>query len=57
VTIRIAAETPWYDLFSRGARDLVETQPEGALGGEGKPPDLLAGSDLITRPNRTVACR
>ena len=21
MTIRLAAETPWYDLFSRGARD------------------------------------
>jgi uncharacterized sporulation protein YeaH/YhbH (DUF444 family) len=53
--IRIAAETPWYELFSRGARDwLRHNQKVRAAVKEGLP-ELLAGEDLISRPdNRTV---
>jgi hypothetical protein len=53
--IRIAAETPWYELFSRGARDWLRHNEKvrGAVK-EGLP-DLLAGADLMSRPgNRTV---
>jgi uncharacterized sporulation protein YeaH/YhbH (DUF444 family) len=54
--IRIAAETPWYDLFSRGARDWLRHNQKVRAAVKESLPDLLAGSDLITRPgNRTVA--
>ena len=55
MTIRIAAETPWYDLFSRGARDWLRHNQKVRSAVRESLPDLLAGSDLITRPNRTVA--
>ena len=55
MTIRIAAETPWYDLFSRGARDWLRHNQKVRSAVKESLPDLLAGSDLITRPNRTVA--
>jgi uncharacterized sporulation protein YeaH/YhbH (DUF444 family) len=56
VTIRIAAETPWYELFSRGARDWLRHNQKVRSAVKESLPDLLAGSDLITRPgNRTVA--
>ena len=53
--IRIAAETPWYDLFSRGARDWLRHNQKVRSAVKESLPDLLAGSVLITRPNRTVA--
>jgi uncharacterized sporulation protein YeaH/YhbH (DUF444 family) len=54
--IRIAAETPWYDLFSRGARDWLRHNQKVRSAVKESLPELLAGSDLITRPgNRTVA--
>jgi uncharacterized sporulation protein YeaH/YhbH (DUF444 family) len=54
--IRIAAETPWYDLFSRGARDWLRHNQKVREAVKDSLPDLLAGSDLMTRPgNRTVA--
>ena len=53
--IRIAAETPWYELFSRGARDWLRHNQKVRSAVKESLPDLLAGSDLITRPNRTVA--
>jgi uncharacterized sporulation protein YeaH/YhbH (DUF444 family) len=56
VTIRIAAETPWYDLFSRGARDWLRHNQKVRSAVKESLPELLAGSDLITNPgNRTVA--
>jgi uncharacterized sporulation protein YeaH/YhbH (DUF444 family) len=56
MTIRIAAETPWYDLFSRGARDWLRHNQKVRSAVKESLPELLAGSDLITRPgNRTVA--
>lgn len=52
---RIAAETPWYDLFSRGARDWLRHNEKVRDAVRGKLPELLTGADLITRPdNRTV---
>jgi uncharacterized protein len=56
VTIRIAAETPWYELFSRGARDWLRHNQKVRAAVKESLPDLLAGSDLITNPgNRTVS--
>jgi uncharacterized sporulation protein YeaH/YhbH (DUF444 family) len=56
MTIRIAAETPWYDLFSRGARDWLRHNQKVREAVKDTLPDLLSGADLMTRPgNRTVA--
>jgi uncharacterized sporulation protein YeaH/YhbH (DUF444 family) len=53
--IRIAAETPWYDLFSRGARDWLRHNQKVREAVKQTLPDLVAGSDLITQPgNRSV---
>jgi uncharacterized sporulation protein YeaH/YhbH (DUF444 family) len=53
--IRVAAETPWYDLFSRGARDWLRHNQKVREAVKGGLPELLAGSDLMTGPsNRTV---
>jgi uncharacterized sporulation protein YeaH/YhbH (DUF444 family) len=52
---RIAAGTPWYELFSRGARDWLRHNQKVREAVRGKLPELLAGGDLITHPhNRTV---
>lgn len=54
--IRIAAETPWYELFSRGARDWLRHNQKVRAAVRESLPELLAGADLISRPgNRTVA--
>ena len=54
--IRIAAETPWYELFSRGARDWLRHNQKVRTAVKESLPELLAGADLISRPgNRTVA--
>jgi uncharacterized sporulation protein YeaH/YhbH (DUF444 family) len=56
MTIRIAAETPWYELFSRGARDWLRHNQKVREAVKDTLPDLLSGADLMTRPgNRTVA--
>jgi uncharacterized sporulation protein YeaH/YhbH (DUF444 family) len=53
--IRIAAETPWYDLFSRGARDWLRHNQKVREAVKQTLPDLVASSDLITQPgNRSV---
>src|ERR671937_163194 len=55
MTIRVAAETPWYDLFSRGARDWLRHNEKVREAVKETLPELLASSDLMTRPgNRTV---
>ena len=55
MTIRISAETPWYDLFSRGARDWLRHNQKVRAAVKESLPELLAGADLISRPgNRTV---
>ena len=48
MTIRLAAETPWYDLFSRGARDWLRHNQKVREAVKGGLPELLAGSDLMT---------
>jgi uncharacterized sporulation protein YeaH/YhbH (DUF444 family) len=53
--IRIAAETPWYDLFSRGARDWLRHNQKVREAVKQTLPELVASSDLITQPgNRSV---
>ena len=53
--VAIAAQTPWYELFSRGARDWLRHNQKVREAVRGQLPELLAGSDLITKPdNRTV---
>jgi uncharacterized sporulation protein YeaH/YhbH (DUF444 family) len=54
--VRIAAETPWYDLFSRGARDWLRHNQKVREAVKGNLPEILSGEDLLTRPggNRTV---
>jgi uncharacterized sporulation protein YeaH/YhbH (DUF444 family) len=55
MTIRIAAETPWYDLFSRGARDWLRHNQKVRDAVKETLPNLVASEDLITQPgNRTV---
>jgi uncharacterized sporulation protein YeaH/YhbH (DUF444 family) len=56
MTLRIAAETPWYELFSRGARDWLRHNQKVREAVKSSLPDLLAGEDLMTNAaNRTVA--
>ena len=56
MTIRIAAETPWYDLFSRGARDWLRHNQKVREAVKDTLPELLAGADLMTKPgSRSVA--
>ncbi len=56
MTLRIAAETPWYDLFSRGARDWLRHNEKVRDAVKDTLPELLASSDLMTGPgSRTVA--
>ena len=52
---RIAAETPWYELFSRGARDWLRHNDKVREAVTGNLPELLSGSDILTQPTgRTV---
>jgi uncharacterized sporulation protein YeaH/YhbH (DUF444 family) len=54
--IRIAALTPWYELFSRGARDWLRHNQKVREAVKESLPELLAGADLMSRPgNKTVA--
>jgi uncharacterized sporulation protein YeaH/YhbH (DUF444 family) len=56
VTIRLAAETPWYDLFSRGARDWLRHNEKVRDAVKDTLPELLSNSDLMTGSgSRTVA--
>jgi uncharacterized sporulation protein YeaH/YhbH (DUF444 family) len=56
MSIRIAAETPWYELFSRGARDWLRHNQKVRAAVKDSLPELLAGGDLMTGSNnRTVA--
>src|SRR5215831_12002922 len=53
--IRFVAESPWYELFSRGARDWLRHNQKVRQAVRAQVLDLLADSDLITQPNeRTV---
>ncbi len=54
--VRIAAETPWYDLFSRGARDWLRHNQKVHEAVKNTLPEILSGEDLMTgsAKNRTV---
>ncbi|MDW8468461.1 MAG: DUF444 family protein [Burkholderiales bacterium] len=52
---RMTAQTPWYELFSRGARDWLRHNQKVREAVRANLPELLAGADLITHPqDRTV---
>lgn len=52
---RISTGSPWYALFSRGARDWLRHNEKIRAGVQQQLPDLVAGSDLITGSSqRTV---
>jgi sporulation protein YhbH len=53
--ITMAADAPWYDLFSRGARDWLRHNEKVRESVQQNLPDLIAGPDIITGPqDRTV---
>jgi uncharacterized sporulation protein YeaH/YhbH (DUF444 family) len=49
--IRFVSESPWYELFSRGARDWLRHNQKVRQAVRAQIVDLLAESDLITQPN------
>ena len=53
--VRVAAETPWYDLFSRGARDWLRHNHKVREAVKGGLPELLAGLEAVTRGERYVS--
>src|SRR5256886_2116717 len=56
MTLRLAAETPWYDLFSRGARDWLRHNEKVRDAVKDTLPELLSSADLMTgNGSRTVA--
>ena len=53
--IRFSAQTPWYELFSRGARDWLRHNQKVRDAVRNQIVDLLAGGDFISQPDqRTV---
>jgi uncharacterized sporulation protein YeaH/YhbH (DUF444 family) len=48
--VRFSAETPWYDLFSRGARDWLRHNQKVRQAVNEQLLDLLAGGDFISNP-------
>ena len=51
----IAAESPWYDLFSRGARDWLRHNEKVREAVKQSLPDLVSGPDALTNTqDRTV---
>jgi sporulation protein YhbH len=53
--ITMSADTPWYDLFSRGARDWLRHNEKIRESVQQNLPELIAGPDLITSSqDRTV---
>jgi uncharacterized sporulation protein YeaH/YhbH (DUF444 family) len=48
----ISSGSPWYALFSRGARDWLRHNEKIRAGVQQQLPNLVAGSDLITGPER-----
>ncbi|HVE50256.1 MAG TPA: DUF444 family protein [Casimicrobiaceae bacterium] len=53
--IRFSTQSPWYDLFSRGARDWLRHNQKVRQAVKEQIVDLLTGGDFITQPDqRTV---
>ncbi len=51
----MAAGAPWYDLFSRGARDWLRHNEKVRDAVKGNLPDLVSAPDILSNPNdRTV---
>ena len=50
--IRFSAQTPWYELFSRGARDWLRHNQKVRDAVKDQLADLLAGGDFITQPDQ-----
>lgn len=50
--LRISMETPWYDLFSRGARDMLRHNEKVRQGVQNNLTNLISGPDLITGPQQ-----
>ena len=48
IHMTMSTEAPWYDLFSRGARDWLRHNEKVRESVQKNLPDLVAGSDLIT---------
>ena len=49
--IRFVAESPWYDLFSRGARDWLRHNQKVRQAVRDQIKDLLSEGDFITQPD------
>src|SRR4030088_897819 len=54
---RIAAETPWYDLFSRGARDWLRHNEKIRQAVRERLPEIIAGGNVVSGGARTVRVR
>ena len=52
--VRISAETPWYDLFSRGARDWLRHDEKVRESVRKHLPQIVSGGDVINDTSRTV---
>lgn len=53
--IRMSVETPWYELFSRGARDWLRHNEKVREAVQGNLPELVTGPDVMTgSKERTV---
>lgn len=50
--IRICMETPWYELFSRGARDMLRHNEKVRQGVKDNLSTLVSGPDLISGPQQ-----
>ncbi|HVO88156.1 MAG TPA: DUF444 family protein, partial [Casimicrobiaceae bacterium] len=50
--VRFSAQTPWYELFSRGARDWLRHNQKVRQAVKDQLVDLLSGSDFITNPDQ-----
>jgi uncharacterized sporulation protein YeaH/YhbH (DUF444 family) len=50
--IRFSGESPWYDLFSRGARDWLRHNQKVREAVNDQIADLLAGGDFISNPDQ-----
>src|SRR5215472_3953366 len=50
--IRFVAQSPWYDLFSRGARDWLRHNQKVRQAVREQVVHLLAGGDFITQPDQ-----
>ena len=50
-------EKGWYDLFSRGARDWLRHNDKVRSSVMDRLPEIIAGADVISRPDNRTAGR